>query len=85
LHETGRTEGSLICPEGAAAVAAVPLLVAQEQLRPDDKVVILNTGTGMKYPGIIDASPPVIDPGDPLPPEVFAGPPSTANGAQARL
>jgi threonine synthase len=85
LRETGRTEGSLICPEGAAAVAAVPLLVAQGQLRADDKVIILNTGTGMKYPGIIDASPPVIDPGDPLPPEVFAGSPSAANGAQARL
>jgi threonine synthase len=75
LRETGRTEGALICPEGAAAVAAVPLLLAQERIRPDDTVVILNTGTGMKYPDIIDVSPPVIDPGDSLPPEVVGGSP----------
>ena len=73
LHETGRAEGCLICPEGAAAVAAVPMLLAQQRIGPDDRVVILNTGTGMKYPGVIDVSPPVIDPADPLPPEVVQG------------
>jgi threonine synthase len=70
LHETGRTEGTLICPEGAAAVAAVPHLLAEGQLRPEDTVVILNTGTGLKYPDIVDVSPPVIDPGAALPQEV---------------
>jgi len=75
LRDTGRSEGALICPEGAAAVAAVPALLAQERLRPEDRVVILNTGTGLKYPGVIEASPPVIDPGDGLP--------ESATGARA--
>ena len=81
LRETGRAEGALICPEGAAAVAAVPVLLAEERIRPEDKVVILNTGTGLKYPGVVDASPPVIDPGVPLPPEVVGASASAARRA----
>jgi threonine synthase len=45
-------------------------LLAEGQLRPEDTVVILNTGTGLKYPDIVDVSPPVIDPGAALPQEV---------------
>ena len=45
-----RLEGSLICPEGAACVTAVRALRASEWLSGDDEVVLLNTGTGLKYP-----------------------------------
>ena len=45
-----RLEGSLICPEGAACVTAVRALRASGWLSGDDEVVLLNTGTGLKYP-----------------------------------
>jgi len=49
-REVARLEGSLICPEGAACVTAVRQLREGGWLSGDDQVVILNTGTGLKYP-----------------------------------
>ena len=43
-------EGSFICPEGAACVTAVRLLRESGWLAEADQVVVLNTGTGLKYP-----------------------------------
>jgi len=43
-------EGSFICPEGAACVTAVRLLRDSGWLAEADQVVVLNTGTGLKYP-----------------------------------
>ena len=45
-----RLEGSLICPEGAACITAVRLLRRSGWLSQADQVVLLNTGTGLKYP-----------------------------------
>ena len=45
-----RLEGSLICPEGAACVTAVRRLRESGWLSEADQVVVLNTGTGLKYP-----------------------------------
>jgi threonine synthase len=42
-------EGLFAAPEGAACVAAMPNLLASGILRPDDRVVIYNTGAGLKY------------------------------------
>ena len=50
-REVARLEGSVICPEGAACVAAVRQLRESGWLSGQDEVVILNTGTGLKYPG----------------------------------
>jgi threonine synthase len=44
------TEGCLICPEGAAAIAAVRQLRESGWLTGPERVVALNTGTGLKYP-----------------------------------
>jgi threonine synthase len=49
-QEAARLEGSLICPEGAACVTAVRRLRESGWLSPGDQVVVLNTGTGLKYP-----------------------------------
>jgi threonine synthase len=48
-----RLEGRLICPEGAACVTAVRQLRESGWLSPADEVVVLNTGSGLKYPGLI--------------------------------
>ena len=50
LREFGRDEGLWLCPEGAACLAAVRRLRADGWLDPDERVVVINTGTGLKYP-----------------------------------
>ncbi len=44
-----RTAGILACPEGGATVAALRRLRQDGTLRADERVVIFNTGTGLKY------------------------------------
>jgi threonine synthase len=42
-------EGIFAAPEGAATLAAVEQLVAQGWLQPEERIVLFNTGTGLKY------------------------------------
>lgn len=49
-RELARSEGLFICPEGAACMAALRILREQGWLHETDEVVVLNTGTGIKYP-----------------------------------
>ena len=42
-------EGIFAAPEGAATLAALKVLVAQKWIKPDELVVIFNTGSGLKY------------------------------------
>jgi len=56
LHDLAafaRSEGLLLCPEGAACLSAVRKLVASGWLDGSESVVVLNTGAGIKYPGTI--------------------------------
>jgi threonine synthase len=45
----GRTEGMFVAPEGAACFAAVERLYATGFLSRDERVVVYNTGAGVKY------------------------------------
>ena len=47
-----RREGIFGAPEGGAAVAAVQRLAQRDRIRADDRVVVFNTGSGLKYPEI---------------------------------
>ncbi len=49
LLDWSRNEGLLLCPEGAAATAAYDELLATGLLKPEDRVVLFNTGSGLKY------------------------------------
>lgn len=49
LQEIAREEGLLIAPEGAALWAALKLLLAGGHVNPEEKIVLLNTGSGYKY------------------------------------
>jgi threonine synthase len=42
-------EGVYAAPEGAACVAALPKLLESGLLQPTDRIVLYNTGTGLKY------------------------------------
>jgi threonine synthase len=45
----GSLEGVSAAPEGGAALSAIRRLVADERIRPDETVVLFNTGGALKY------------------------------------
>ena len=47
--ELGAAEGIFAAPEGAATLAALKHLLAQKWIKSDEKVVLFNTGSGLKY------------------------------------
>ena len=49
MSTVARLEGMFICPEGAATAAALEKLLAAEQLGADQRILLLNTGSGLKY------------------------------------
>ncbi len=55
LQHWARVEGVFAAPEGAAALAAYRKLRAQRFFRPEDTVVLFNTGSGLKYLDVIEA------------------------------
>lgn len=63
LVEQGRlaaSEGVFICPEGAACMAAIAQLRESGWLSGTEQVVALNTGTGLKYPGLVHVDVPTL-------------------------
>ncbi len=49
ILDWAREEGIFLSPEGAAATAAYDALLASGELAASDKVVLFNTGAGLKY------------------------------------
>jgi threonine synthase len=49
LQDWARNEGNFLSPEGAAATAAYDELLARGELQLEDRVVLFNTGAGLKY------------------------------------
>jgi len=47
--EIGAAEGIFCAPEGAACLPALKKLMADGQVKPSDRVVLFNTGSGVKY------------------------------------
>jgi threonine synthase len=60
----GQTEGIFAAPEGGATVAAARALRAAGWLGRDERVVLFNTGSGLKYPAPVAVAAPVLDPHD---------------------
>jgi threonine synthase len=54
LRHWARVEGIFAAPEGAAALAAYRKLRASGFFGPDDRVVLFNTGSGLKYLEVIE-------------------------------
>ena len=48
--EVGAQEGLLLCPEGAATWAAYVKALAEGLIRRDERVMLFNCATGLKYP-----------------------------------
>lgn len=47
--ELARLEGIFAAPEGAATLAALQQLVKQKWVEPEERIVLFNTGSGLKY------------------------------------
>lgn len=53
VHELASKDGVFASPEGAACLPAYQMLVKQGFLKSTDKVVLFNTGSGLKYIDVI--------------------------------
>jgi threonine synthase len=49
-REVAAEEGLLLCPETAATYAAYKQALADGRIRSDDRVVLFNCASGLKYP-----------------------------------
>ena len=50
ILEITRSEGIDVCPEGAATLAGMRKLIAGDRLDAGSRIVLFNTGTGLKHP-----------------------------------
>ncbi len=55
VADVGRDDGLLLCPEGGATLAAYRLARERGLVAPEDRVVLFNCATGVKYP-LVDRS-----------------------------
>jgi threonine synthase len=53
ILDWAKNEGIFLSPEGAAATAAYDGLIASGELKPTDRVVLFNTGAGLKYTDMV--------------------------------
>jgi threonine synthase len=61
-----QNEGIAICPEAAACIGALKELTEQAWIRPEERVVIFNTGAAQKYPEALTYQLPRLDKNQPL-------------------
>ena len=59
-------EGIAVCPEAAACIGAAEKLLASGWLRPEERIVIFNTGAAQKYVEALQTTLPRIDLGQPI-------------------
>jgi threonine synthase len=50
LDEVAKTEGLLLCPEGAATYAAYKASLVEGRVTRQERVVLFNCASGLKYP-----------------------------------
>jgi len=51
--EVGRSEGLFVAPEGAALFEALKKMIVTNEIRANEKILVLNTGSGMKYANLV--------------------------------
>jgi threonine synthase len=49
VKEIGAAEGLFVAPEGAACLPALRMMIEQDLVKETERVVIFNTGAGVKY------------------------------------
>jgi threonine synthase len=66
IRRVAADDGLFLSPEGAATVAALPTLHEGGLIEAGERIVLFNTGVGLKYPEVVGANVPVMDPDDDL-------------------
>jgi threonine synthase len=64
VGKIAREEGLFACPEGAATFVALKHLIEDGEVDKDERVVLFNTGSGLKYTALFDVDAPVFDVGE---------------------
>jgi threonine synthase len=59
-------EGIALCPETAVCLGALEVLLRRGTIKPDDRVLIFNTGAAQKYPEAVNEQLPRVDIGKPI-------------------
>jgi threonine synthase len=62
--QLSQKEGAFVCPEGAATFLAARQLRKEGWIKENEKVVVLNTGAGIKYPNTVNVDVPRLDPNE---------------------
>ena len=55
------SEGIPLCPEAAVCLSALEVLLREGKIRPDERIVIFNTGAAQKYPEAVHEKLPALD------------------------
>jgi threonine synthase len=66
MTRVASAEGLCVCPETAVCFDCLEQLATSGDIKPDDEVVIFNTGAAQKYPETIDVELPRIDKDQPF-------------------
>lgn len=64
MSRLAKTEGMFVAPEGAATYAGFKRLARSGFLHPADRIVLFNTGLGLKHPNLVEGDFRVLDPRD---------------------
>jgi threonine synthase len=62
VYQISSAEGLFACPEGAATLAALKKMLDLGDVSEDERVVLFNTGSGLKYTDLFEVKSPVVDP-----------------------
>jgi threonine synthase len=66
MRTVARLEGIPICPETAVCLDCLERLVKERAVRPDEEVVVFNTGPAQKYPEVVPLELPRLDKDGPV-------------------
>jgi threonine synthase len=64
IYLLAKEEGIFACPEGAATLGAIRRLKENGWVKRGETILLLNTGTGLKYPQLVSKEAPVLDPNE---------------------
>ncbi|HYM68571.1 MAG TPA: threonine synthase [bacterium] len=66
MRELACADGLFACPEGAATYGALKAMVREQKIQPDERVVLFNTGAGLKYVDLLRPELPIVDAAHPI-------------------
>ena len=66
VSDISKHEGIFACPEGAATYAALKKMLAEGSVDKSERVVLFNTGSGLKYTDLFKVDAPIVDPKKPF-------------------